>query len=152
METAGIEAAVDRLKGRLGETLRSWGPERLEPVLVERFREAIGVPSGEEQPVPPTMLMHLGGGRVDVERDVRPREVIDDVLLNPVNGGTSYTWLRPLKAGDEISGTVLLKDAYLREGRSGPLAMVITQTRFSDGSGEDVAVAEKTMIYRGAKT
>lgn len=146
----GLNQAVDRLASRRGEVLRTWGPVNIDPIVVTRFREAIGWPgAADPATIPPTLLIHLPEDPIDVHRDIRPREVLDDKLINPVNGGTRYEWLRPLKMGEPVSGRVTLFEATLREGKSGPLAIVVTETLFLDAHDNIIARMEKTMVYRG---
>ncbi|GAA4326915.1 hypothetical protein GCM10023144_10980 [Pigmentiphaga soli] len=143
--------AVGRLAARCGELLSSWGPVAVDPIIVERFREAIGWPGDTTSTaVPPTILIHLKEVRVNVHQDERPREVIDDTLVNPVNGGTRYEWMRLIEVGETIKGQVRLHAATMREGRSGPLAIIVTETRYLDARDQVVARMEKTMVYRGA--
>lgn len=148
--TTGLNQAVERLASRRGEILRTWGPVNIDPIIVSRFREAVGWPmAAGSTAIPPTILIHLPEDPIDVHRDVRPREVLDDKLVNPVNGGTHYEWLRPLQMGEAVSGQVKLFAATLREGKSGPLAVVVTETLFLDANETIIARMEKTMIYRG---
>ncbi len=141
---------VERLKRRRGEVLDSWGPVTLDAVTVSRFHEALCWP--EQMPPgspPPAVLMQLGNIEVDLTKDARPHKSLAPGLTNSVNGGTKMTWARPLVAGEAISGRVCLKDAYAREGKSGPLAMVVVETIFVDGAGKVAARTEKTTIFRG---
>ena len=140
-------ASVERLAARRGEVMKTWGPVTMDAVSVARFEEALGWPTYVA--LPPAILMQLGNETIDIHRDERPRETIDETLGNPVNGGATIRWLRSLCPGEAISGRVSLKDAYVRDGKSGPLAIVLIETTFLDTSDRPVAVSEKTTIYRG---
>lgn len=48
--------------------------------------------------------------------------------------------LRPILAGDEIRAVARYADAYLREGRSGPMLFQIAEILLTNQRGEDVAV------------
>jgi hypothetical protein len=148
--TVSLSQAIERLASRSGEVLREWGPVSVDPLAVRRFREAVGWPGASESTsIPPTILVHLQDDPVDVHHDVRPREVLDSVLTNPVNGGTRYQWMRPIKLGETIFGRMKMHSAFQREGKSGPLAFVVTETLFLDADENTIARMEKTMIYRG---
>ncbi len=145
-----LQTPVERLTARQGEILRAWGPLRLDPVTISRFEEAVGWPvqSMSDDAVSPAILLQLGNDPVDVHEDRRPLETIDEGLKNPVNGGTTVLWFRPLRPGDSIAGAVRIHNAYVREGKAGPLAFVVLETRFVDDAGGLVARAEKTIIFR----
>lgn len=145
--------AVARLAERVGDTLSSWGPVRLDAVTIARFVEAVGLPPRDDADlhVPGIILAVMPRRPIDVHQDVRPAEQVDNVLGNPVNGGTRFEFLRPLRPGESIHGTVSLKEATLRSGRSGPLAIVVKRTVYSSDSGEVLARRDHTMIYRGQR-
>lgn len=148
---SAFQAAVDRLQARRGQPLRSWGPVTLDAVTLARFHEALGWPNpAAAGSVPPAVLLQLGNIEIDVTRDARPHEDLDPGLTNALNGGTALHWYRALLPGEAISGRSAIKDAFLREGKSGTSAVVLQETVFLDGAGEPVARAEKTTIFRGA--
>lgn len=149
--SAAAATPVERLQVRHGEVLRRWGPLLLDPVTIARFEEAEGwpvqpLPTGT---VPPALLLHLGNETVDVHHDRRPHETLDEGLKNPVNGGSAVWWLRPVGLGEAVSGEVSIGAVSTRQGKSGPLALVVLDTRIIDATGALVARIEKTMIFRG---
>lgn len=145
-----FQEPIDRLVARRDELLSAWGPVTLDAVTVARFSEALGWPvEANKETVPPAILLQLGNVEIDITRDARPHEDIDPGLVNAVNGGTAMRWFRPLKAGEGISGQVRLKDAYIREGKSGAMAIVLIETIFLDIASQPVASAQKTTIFRG---
>jgi N-terminal half of MaoC dehydratase len=143
-----FEQAVERLKARRGERLASWGPVTLDPERIVHFREALAWPVGAAA-VPPAILMQLGNVDIDVTRDVRPHEQLDPGLSKGVNGGSSMTWQRALRVGELISGEVRIKDATVRTGKSGQIAIVQIETTFVDANHQTVASAERSTVYRG---
>lgn len=146
-----LAQAVERLRLRKGHRLKDLGRAPVDRVSVRRFREALGLLPDPDLGVPPMLVHHLLRPDVDVSVDVRPHETIDSVLDNPVNGGTEITLDRLLRLDETISGELLLFDAYLRDGKSGPMAVVVTESRYSDAQGQRVASVRSTMIYRGVK-
>lgn len=149
-DPTAIQQAVERLSARKGSRLRSLGEATVDPVSVRRFREALGLPPDPALGVPPMLVAHLLRRDADVSIDARPVETIDAVLNDPVNGGTEVTFARRLRLGDQVHGELVLADASLRQGKSGPMAVVVTEARVCDAQGELVASLRQTMIYRGA--
>ena len=145
-----MSAAIARLAARVGETIASWGPVSCDAVTVARFLEAVGLPARNDadQYVPAIILAVIHRRPIDVHQDARPSEQVDKALGNPVNGGTRFEFLRPIRIGETVRGTVVLKEATLREGRSGPLAIVVKRTTYSNGAGEILGHQDHTMIYR----
>ena len=146
-----LAQAVERLCLRKGSRLKDLGRAPVDRISVRRFREALGLPPDPTLGVPPMLVHHLLRPDVDVTVDVRPHETIDSVLDNPVNGGTEVSFNRALRLEETISGELVLADAYLREGKSGAMAVVVTESRYADSQGAPVACVRSTMIYRGAK-
>ncbi len=150
-ETSSVKQSVDRLRAKIGTRLRELGTAQVDPVSVRRYREALGLDADPSHGIPAMMVAHLLRPDSDVTTDTRPSESVDAVLTDPVNGGTEIHISRPLRMGETISGEVVLADAYLREGRSGPLAVVITESRYTDDLKMEVASLRLTMIYRGVR-
>lgn len=147
MANDDFKTAVERLHSRKAEVLARRGPVTLEQAHVDRFREAIGW-TGTDASLPPTLVAHLFREDVDIHADKRPRESIDDAFVNPVNGGTRFELHRPPAIGSGIEAVTTLADVYLRQGKSGPLAFVVTETAYADETGP-LAAMRVTMIYRG---
>jgi N-terminal half of MaoC dehydratase len=150
---SAMRDAVERLAARAGETIVQWGPVEIDAVTVARFREALGLPARDDDAtyVPAIVLAHIPRRSVEVHRDARPSEQVDQALGNPVNGGTQFEFLRPLHIGDRIHGRTTVHSARLRAGKAGPLAVVVKETVYSDATGANVARQQHTMIYRGQR-
>jgi hypothetical protein len=147
-----LQESVDRLRAKIGSRLRVLGTASVDQVSVRRFREALGLDPDPGLGVPPMMVAHLLRPDADLTVDRRPSESIDAVLTDPVNGGTEIRIHRQLSLGETIQGEMVLADAYLREGRSGPLAVVVTESRFTDADNREVATLSSTMVYRGVRS
>lgn len=142
---------MDRLNLKRGTITSTWGPIHIDASVVQRFREAVGLPVEEaHELVPPTLLFHLCRDKVDVHADVRPHETLDDHLKNPVNGGSVWQWDRRVRAGESVSAVARLKSAALRQGNSGAIAIVQTEVTLLDQAQQTVGRLEQTLIYRDA--
>ncbi len=144
-----LRAVAERLAARVGESLRSAGPVEIDAVSVRRFREAIGLDPDPRLGVPPAMLAHIFRPDVDLSADVRPRETIDSQLINPVNGGTDLLLHRRLALGDRLRCETRLHEVSVREGRSGPLVFVTTESVYVDAASAELGRIRHAMIYRG---
>lgn len=65
-----------------------------------------------------------------------------------VGGGSEYTVHRLVRPGDVIEISSTLKDVYAKQGRSGPLYMVVVETTFTDAQNQPVASEVATYIRR----
>jgi len=64
-----------------------------------------------------------------------------------VDGGMEYEFFQPVKAGDVLTAKSTIKEIREREGKTGSMAFVITETAYSNQKGELVAEARATAIY-----
>ena len=53
-----------------------------------------------------------------------------------------------MRAGETITVTSLIRDIYTKQGRSGPLCMIVVEARFDDADGRPVASEVATYIKR----
>lgn len=68
-----------------------------------------------------------------------------------LHGESSWEYLRPLKVGDELSGTTTVADVSTKDGsRGGTMTIVVLETAFRDPAGELVLRKTDTIIERGA--
>jgi acyl dehydratase len=65
-----------------------------------------------------------------------------------LDGGMEYEFFKPVKAGDTIKSASVVKDVMEREGRTGKMAFMITETTYTNQKGEVVAKARGTSIHR----
>ncbi len=146
-----LQESVDRLRAKIGTRIKDHGSGAVDRVSVRRFREALGLVPDPDLGVPVMMVAHLLRADADVTRDQRPSESVDDMLADPVNGGTEAEFARPLILDEVIRGEMFLADAFLREGKAGAMAVVVTVSRYTDSQQREVANLRSTMIYRGVK-
>ena len=72
-------------------------------------------------------------------------EPFHDVL----DGGSRFSFNRPVVAGDEITVVRKMTDMFEKNGRFGPMLFKITEVSYRDGQGELVATQESTSISYG---
>jgi acyl dehydratase len=65
-----------------------------------------------------------------------------------LDGGMEYEFFKPVKAGDTIKSVSVVKDIVEREGRTGKMVLMITETTYTNQKGEVVAKARGTSIHR----
>ena len=65
-----------------------------------------------------------------------------------VNGGSEVELFKRLRPGSRVRTKCRYHDIRERIGRSGPMAIVITETLFQDDEGDLVARARQTAIFR----
>ncbi len=121
---------------------------------IRRFAEAIG----DENPVyldeerarktryggitaPPTFPVALRVGS-----NVREGLPIDNRKI--LHGEMEFEYFRPLKAGEEITCQAEIVDFYTKEGRSGGMDFIVTETTGTDSRGEKVFVTRSTTVVR----
>jgi acyl dehydratase len=129
---------------------------------IRRFAQAIGatdpVHYDEEHArttrhgrivAPPLFCQALTYDDVPVDQlgaDGSPVEINVDIPAQRAVGGSSeYRINRLVGAGETITVASRLADVYAKQGRSGPLYMVVVETDFRDE--EDELVASETATY-----
>jgi acyl dehydratase len=132
---------------------------------IKRFAQAIGatdpVHYDEEHArttrhgrivAPPLFCQALTYDDVPPEQlgaDGSPVEINVDIPAQRAVGGSSeYRINRLVTAGETITIASRLADVYTKQGRSGPLYMVVVETDFKDEDGELVASETATYIKR----
>ena len=73
---------------------------------------------------------------------------VDIPLKRLVNGGTEAWFYQLAKIGDVITAQNRYADISEREGRSGPMVIVKTETRYTNQAGELLAVVTRSAIWR----
>jgi acyl dehydratase len=65
-----------------------------------------------------------------------------------LDGGIEYEFFEPVKADDTIKAASIIKDVIEREGKTGKMAFLITETTYTNQKGQVVAKARQTSIHR----
>lgn len=85
----------------------------------------------------------------DLRPDGLPKnlnEGIDLPLDRVMAGGTEITQHRPIRPGDQLTGTTTIKDLYEKDGRQGPLIFTVRELNVVDSEGEPVFTEIQTSI------
>lgn len=119
---------------------------------IEKFSAAIGDPNpiyyrGSETTgdrmndrviAPPTFLRALSPAILPLPDAERFTRIVD--------GGSSWQYFMPIRAGDRISYTVLLKSLSEKEGKAGPMLLAIYLIQYRNQNDSIVAHQENTLI------
>jgi len=65
-----------------------------------------------------------------------------------LDGGIEYEFFAPVRAGDTIAASTIIKDIIERQGSTGRLVFLITETTYTNQNGKLVARARGTSIHR----
>lgn len=65
-----------------------------------------------------------------------------------IDAGIEYEFFNPVKAGDTITSSAVIKDIIEREGRTSKMAFIFTETTFTNQKDELVAKSRSTLILR----
>lgn len=64
-----------------------------------------------------------------------------------LDGGVEWEFLKPIRAGDKLTSTSMIKDIMEREGRTGMMAFIIREATYTNQNGEVVAKVRQTSIH-----
>jgi len=95
----------------------------------------------------PTKWPKRGTTASDATADLRPA-LAKAGLGRGLDGGMEYEFFAPVRAGDTITAETKIADIIEREGSTGRLAFLITETTYTNQNGEVVAKARATSIHR----
>lgn len=65
-----------------------------------------------------------------------------------LDGRIEYEFFCPVRAGDTLTASSMIKDIVEREGKTGKTAFVITETTYTNQNGDLVAKVRQTSIQR----
>lgn len=65
-----------------------------------------------------------------------------------LHGEQEFIYHRPIKVGDRLTSRGVIKDIYTKEGRSGTMTFVVTETTWMDEQGEPVVTSIMTLLHR----
>lgn len=72
----------------------------------------------------------------------------DAGFRNNLNGGEEFEFFQPIRAGDTLASLSKTIDIKEREGRTGNMAFVTTETTYTNQHGDLVAKVRQTLIIR----
>lgn len=64
------------------------------------------------------------------------------------DGGKECHLLRPIRAGDTITGVDRIAEVYEKTGRSGSMIFIIRESELTNQNGETVAIVRQSLIRR----
>ena len=117
----------------------------------------VGSKGADDEIIAPPLFISI-----PFDRDVPLAELSEDgipevpkgALMPPLKaerrmwGGVEMEFFAEVRPGDVLTAQTRILDVYERQGRSGPLAFVVNETRYTDQSGKLVAVERNTVIAR----
>ena len=138
MATATV---VDRIKEHVGKPQKPV-TATVEAGHLKRFAVAIGDPNPRWlREAPPTFLVALAPTSYHLD-------AAEEYGKGWLNGGNRFEYLEPVKVGDTIAATTLVKDVYEKTGSSGGLLFIIFETEYKNQHGRLVARLRGTAIRR----
>jgi len=138
MATATV---VDRIKEHVGKPQKAV-TATVEAGHLKRFAEAIGDPNPRWlREAPPTFLVALAPTSYHLD-------AAEEYGKGWLNGGNRFEYVEPVKVGDTIAATTLVKDVYEKTGSSGGLLFIIFETEYKNQHGRVVARLRGTAIRR----
>ncbi len=66
----------------------------------------------------------------------------------PMDGGKAVTCIKPVRAGEPLTGRTHLHEIYAKSGRSGRMVFVVSRMEIFDAEGEHVATSDSRMVIR----
>lgn len=80
---------------------------------------------------------------------VNPRAVLEKAGYGRIlDGGIEYEFLSPIRAGDTLTVSAVIKSVIERAGRTGKMVFMGVETTYTNQHGEVVARARGTSIHR----
>ena len=134
-------SVVERLRARIGVAAAPT-TATVEAGHLKRFAEAIGDPNPRwAEEAPPTFLVALAPASMHLAE-------AEEYGKGWLNGGNSFEYLEPVRAGDRITATGRVADVYEKPGSSGNLLFIIFETEYVNQHGRTVAKLRGTAIRR----
>ncbi|MFU8814323.1 MAG: MaoC family dehydratase N-terminal domain-containing protein [Pseudomonadales bacterium] len=66
----------------------------------------------------------------------------------PMDGGKAVTCIRPVPAGQPLTGRTHLHDIYDKSGRSGRMIFMVSRMEIYNGAGDHLATNDSHMVIR----
>lgn len=109
-------------------------------------------------PAPPTFpfVMHHVGAFTELqplpEGDPNPvGTIIADLMRDGgmlLHGEQGFTYHRPVRVGDRLTGTGQISDVYVKESGERRMTFVVVETSWTDEAGDPVCTSTMTLIHR----
>jgi acyl dehydratase len=96
-------------------------------------------------PIPVTFLMTSA-----FWQDERSMPAVQFDLGRVLHGEQEFELLKPIYVGDVLTGVTRVADVYEKPGgRGGVMTFTVLETRYTNGKGEQVAVARSVILETG---
>ncbi len=125
---------------------KSSPPQTFEVILeaVQRFMEATGDPTLQSkeplQYAPPTFPTTFRIRVPDLE--------LDPTKMQLLHGEQEYNYTRQLRIGEQVTCITRIADIRERQGKSGTMTFIITETTGTDSEHQPIYTARSTAIVR----
>lgn len=166
---SAIEQVAERLKRDVGSKREKYLGE-ISHQLIRRYALSIGDDNPlyhdgdfarthgyEDIVAPPNMLASVidwgvGTPESDLRRDGTSYSdetpEIEEEGVRVMGGGEKMRFHKPVVAGTEVTLTSELADVSTKEGRKGPLTLLVFDNTFTDQRGDVLCVCSRTVILR----
>jgi acyl dehydratase len=125
-----VRADIERLARAIGST----NPRYLDEDLARRSPWG-GIVA------PPTFLATIRA----------PSPIDGNLGLPALNGGNRFTYLRPVRPGDVVTGAAAVSDVRIKDGSAGRMLFLVKKTTFVNQHNQRVGTFEHTRIIREAR-
>jgi len=72
-------------------------------------------------------------------------------LMRVLHGEQEFEYFAPLKPGDEVTLVPRIADIYTKEGKRGPMEMIVLETTGTKKNGEKAFVSRGVIVYLAPK-
>ena len=132
---------VERAKARIG-TEGGRRQNLVEAGHLRRFCEAIGDPNPRWlSEAPPTFLVAISSETLDLPEALAYGR-------GWLNGGDHFRYREAVRPGDTIASVTRLTDVFEKQGASGPMLFLVSETTLTNQQGRVVATITGTRIRR----
>jgi hypothetical protein len=107
---------------------------------VRRFAQAIGDPHEYDDVVPPTFATAL--------RPNDAREGLDIDWTKLLHAEQEFSYHRPLRIGDRVTLVSRVAEAYVKQGKSGPMDFMVLEATATSPNGDIVYTSRSTIVIK----
>ncbi len=133
-------------EAHIGRSYPPTDPYQVSRAKIAEFAGALGdgdnpAYRGAGSIAPPTFAVVLSSAAWSAIFDDPELEL---ALSRTVHVDQRFSWVRPLRAGDEVTARLTIEQVRLR----GPMAIVTISVRLATTDGEDVCTATSTLMHK----
>jgi hydroxyacyl-ACP dehydratase HTD2-like protein with hotdog domain len=149
---------TSEIRALVGEETTFRASEPVDPGKIRRFVKALGFenpaylnPDENALIAPLTFVFsvnHDSLGEVDESGRPLNRLSLPQPFGPAIRGGNEYQFFRPVKSGDWIQVQREIIDLQEKQGRSGPMAILTYELKYTNQKGDLLGVNRETLIFR----